>query len=184
MKPFLYIFGDSFSSKNEDPMCWVNLLETDYSVINFSNRGVSEYRIWKIYNENKNSLNPNSKILFCHTSPFRVYLKNSFVTLSRNLETHPVCDIILEDIYSKKEKTLIDAVETIWDEEYFADMYNLTFKDLVSVKNSFHLTFFETNESILNLNSVWINNRGTVNHLNTQGNKIVFERIFNLISSS
>jgi hypothetical protein len=184
MKPVLYIFGDSFSSKNEDSACWINLLENHYSVINFSNRGVSEYRIWKIYNEHRTAIADDSKILFCHTSPFRVYLKDSFATLSRNLETHPVCDIILEDIYSKKEKNLIDAVETIWDEEYFVDTYKLVFKDLIAIKNSYHLTFFETKESILNLNNVWINNKGKINHLNTQGNKIVFDSVLNLISFS
>jgi len=183
MKPILYIFGDSFSSDHVDSNCWINLLFEKFEVINFSQRGISEYRIWKNYKKNKDIIKDNSNILFCHTNPLRIYLKDSYSILSRNLESHPKCDIILEDIYSKKEKKLIEAVELIWDEEYFEDHFNFICNELLHIKNSYHITFFESNRQFINLNYVWKAYAGDINHLNLQGNRIVTDKIFNLIPS-
>lgn len=182
MKSNLYIFGDSFSSDHVDHRCWVNNLKKHFEIINCSQRGISEYRIWKNYKKNVENIKKDSKILFCHTSPYRVYLKDSYYTISRNLESHPYCDIILEDIYSKKEKKLIEVVESIWDEEYFKDQYNFVCNDLLAVQKSYHVTFFETHYDFVNLNSVWKNNGGNINHLNVNGNQIVSEKIISLIS--
>jgi hypothetical protein len=181
MKPNLYIFGDSFSSDHEDSKCWINILTREFEIVNYSQRGISEYRIWKNYQKNKNNISNRSKILFCHTNPYRIYLKDVCAIMSRNLESHPYCDIILEDIYSKKEKKLIEAVESIWDEEYFEDHYNLVFDDLLRVPNSFHISFFAADQKFLNLNSIWKTHSGSINHLSAEGNKLVSDKIFNLI---
>jgi len=181
MKTNLYIFGDSFSSNHEDPNCWVNVLSQEFKIINFSQRGISEYRIWKNYTTNKSNILADSKVLFCHTNPYRIYLKDSYATLSRKLKSHTSCDIILEDIYSKKEKKLTEAVELIWDEEYLEDQYNLLSKDLLQIPKSFHVTFFEIEQNFLNLNLMWQKYSGTINHLSVEGNRLVADKIVNLI---
>lgn len=183
MKPLLYIFGDSFSSEHNDQRCWINLLRQNFIVENYSQRGISEYRIWKNYKQYQKILKDDAKILFCHTSPHRLYLKDCYFSTSRSLKTHPFCDIILEDIYSKKEKTLIKTVETIWDDEYIEDHFNLVLNDLLRANNSFHITFFNLTADLLNLHSLWTDHRGEINHLNDSGNSLVAEKITNLILS-
>lgn len=182
MKTVLYIFGDSFSSETDDHNAWVNLLKDIFEVKNYSQRGISEYRIWKNYRIHKDSLQKDSRILFCHTSPYRIYLKDSYCSISRNLKTHPYCDIILKDIYSKNEKDLIKIVESIWDEDYFEDHFNLVLEELLRVKNSFHISFFDLSANILNLNLLWKNHQGKINHLDIEGNRLAAEKIIDLIT--
>lgn len=181
MKAKLFIFGDSFSSDHEDAQCWVCGLQDFFELTNFSKRGVSEYRIWKDYKSNQNSIPPGSKILFCHTNPYRIYLKNTCVIMSRNLQSHPCCDIILEDVYSKKEMKIIEAVESIWDEEYLKDHYYFVCDELLKVENSYHISFFDIDRSVVNCKEIWNLFPGSINHMNQNGNILTLEKILSLI---
>lgn len=176
----IWIFGDSFSA-NSSPDSWVSILSQQIKLLNYSANGSSEYRIWKNYQHRKERILPTDIVIFCHTSPSRIFLKNNVLTLSRLLGTHAFCDLIFNDVFSKKETTFIKILKTIWDEEFFCDTYNLYVNDLKKVPNSIHITFFEltTIESFYN---IWTSNKGKVNHMDKQGNLLVAQELLNRIN--
>ena len=175
----IWIFGDSFAASSE-PSSWSGMLD---DVNNCASNGSSEYRILKTYKQFKNQISKTDKVIFVHTSPSRIYLKDDRHSHSRSLETHKKCDIIINDIFEKKEKEYIDILESIWDDEYFNDMFMLIVSELKLVPNSLHITFFDnTSDGILNLNHLWKRHPGTINHLSTEGNlevsKIICSNIY------
>ena len=173
----VWVFGDSFAC-NSSTDSWTSLLATDYTVINKSSNGSSEYRIWKTYQDHKEQIQSTDHIIFCHTSYSRVYLQDDQELLSRKLESHPKCDLIFSDVYHKKETLYTNILETIWDDRYFTDNYSLLINDLKSVDNSSHYTFFESNivESHYEL---WKKHPGNINHMDSTGNRIFYEKIIN-----
>ena len=175
----IWIFGDSFSTSNNSGS-WVRLLNE--SVKNFSNNGSSEYRILKNYNEQQHNISSTDIIIFVHTSPTRIFLKDDRIISSRTLESHTKCDIIINDIFVKGEQEYIKILESIWDEEYFNDIFDLIVDKLQSIPNSLHITFFETNrKDIVQLNHAWITNPGNINHMDPAGNCMVVDTIRRLI---
>ena len=175
----IWIFGDSFSASNH-PESWVSLL--NIPVHNFGSNGSSEYRILKNYYAQKHNIASTDFVIFVHTSPTRIFLKNDKVISSRQLESHPNCDIIINDVFEKKEKEYIKILESIWDDDYFIDMFNLIVDKLQTVPNSLHITFFKTNRTdIIQLNHIWAANAGNINHMDATGNRIVVDTIRRLI---
>jgi hypothetical protein len=163
----IWIFGDSFAA-SKHKHSWTKLLK--YPVINRASNGSSEYRIWKNYQKAKADIMPEDKIIFCHTSYSRVYLKDTITDLlSRLLPSHLFCDIILADIQYKQESKFINILKTIWDDVYFYDQYKLLEDDLKRVPNSIHLNFFEDNE----YRYTYISHKGTINHMSQQGNLVI-----------
>jgi hypothetical protein len=182
--PTIHIFGDSFAA-SLDPFSWVELLRKKYTVTNYATNGSSEYRIWKTYNTVSSSISKTDIILFVHTSPYRVFLKDGVESSSRKLTSHPTCDLIFNDVYTKKEHQFIDVLESIWDDEYFVDSYNLFVDNVLHLPNSIHITFFEIDDSpIISLNSVWQTNRGTINHMSLDGNNGTLNIVDNLVATA
>lgn len=172
----IWIFGDSFAASNKHGS-WVRSLGITHEVINHATNGASEHRIWKTYRTHAIKIKPEDRVIFCHTSPSRVYLKDSKSSLSRMLRSHPVCDLIFSDVFAKAEQQFMNILQTIWDDEYFDDTFNLIVRDLQSVPNSIHITFFDSN--IKNYYDVWMEHPGNINHLSAQGNVIVYTDIVN-----
>lgn len=168
----IWIFGDSFASSKHS-YAWTSLLSDRGVVINEASNGSSEYRIWKKYHTNKKFIANNDIVIFCHTSPSRIFLKDNVSILSRVLPSHPLCDLIFSDIFTKQENRFIKILKEIWDDEYFQDTYNMLVTDLKSVSNSVHLNFFEEGTC----NSLWKDWPGEINHLNMTGNQLVFQHI-------
>jgi hypothetical protein len=163
----IWIFGDSFAASKHEHS-WTHLLNGN--VINRASNGSSEYRIWKAYQQAKSSIGPDDRVIFCHTSYSRVFLKNTVIDLmSRFLPSHTLCDLILADIQHKQEKKFIKILESIWDDAYFYDNYKLIEEDLKRVPNSIHLNFFENTV----YRSVYVNHKGTINHMNQEGNLVI-----------
>jgi hypothetical protein len=168
----IWIFGDSFSSsKSADS--WTQLLSPYGQAVIKSSNGSSEYRIWKTYQENKNNIDFDDRIIFCHTSYSRVFLKNSETLLSRLLPTHPLCDLIFSDVLAKNENKFVKILKTIWDDDYFKDTYDLLLKDLKTVPRSIHINFFEPGI----YNSIWEKYPGKINHLDSTGNLLVVQQL-------
>jgi hypothetical protein len=163
----IWIFGDSFAA-NCQPTSWSEMIG---DVNNYASNGSSEYRILKSYRQFKNQISNLDKVIFVHTSPSRIYLKDDKKSLSRTLETYKKCDIIINDIFEKKEKEYINILESIWDDEYFNDIFMLIVSELKLVPNSFHITFFDSSiDGVLNLNHLWKQYPGNINHLSVEGN--------------
>jgi hypothetical protein len=168
----IWVFGDSFAADGQLES-WVNHIGPTK---NFASNGSSEYRILKNYLLQKPNIKETDTILFVHTSQSRIFLKDDKQLSSRTLLSHPNCDIIVHDIFEKKEKYYINILESIWDEDFFNDVFNLIADKLVGVPNSHHVTFFESSRNdLLNLNYIWKNNPGDINHLNNEGNMLVAE---------
>lgn len=184
MKKVLWIFGDSFSFyKNK--ASWPNLLTASIHVNNYSTNGSSEYRIWKSYLQHKSKISSNDLVLFCHTSPSRIYLKNDVLSISRKLSSHLHCDILLNNVFANNETKFINLLSTIWDEEYFNDMYSLLVSKMVGIPNSIHVTFFEIKEkSVHNFHTLWNDNIGNINHLSVDGNVKVKNKLLELINEA
>jgi hypothetical protein len=174
----IWIFGDSFAASSNNSSWTSNIGE----VANFSSNGSSEYRILKNYYSQKNSIGPSDTVLFVHTSPTRIFLKDSRSITSRQLDSHPFCDIIINDIVEKKETEYIKILESIWDDDYFNDMFDLIVDRLITIPNSIHVTFFETSRNdIIQLNHIWIANPGNTNHMSDYGNRLTTEAINQLL---
>ena len=170
----IWIFGDSFAASSDNDS-WVTKLGTTK---NFASNGSSEYRIFKNYQLQVEHIKPTDVVLFVHTSPSRIFLKDKNQLSSRLLTSHTHCDIIINDVFEKKEKEYIKILESIWDEDYFNDTFDLIVDKLIHVPNSIHVTFFESSRTdITNLNHIWLANRGEVNHMNVTGNQLVVDII-------
>lgn len=171
----IWIFGDSFSA-NDTANSWTTMLAAQYKVANFSSNGSSEYRIWKSYRQVRDRITKDDIVIFCHTSQSRIFLKDSVTLLSRMLGSHRQCDLIINDVFGKKESKFIKILRTIWDDEFFSDTYGLYVSDLMQVPNSIHFTFFDSS-LVESYKDIWVANKGTINHMNLQGNKQVFEMV-------
>jgi hypothetical protein len=168
----IWIFGDSFAAST-DANSWAVLLEKHGQVINKASNGSSEHRIWKKYQQNKQFIKHNDIVIFCHTSSSRIFLKEGVSLLSRLLPSYQWCDLIVKDIYEKKEKQFINLLKKIWDDEYFEDIYSLLVKDLEQTPNSIHINFFSYDE----YHNIWLHHSGNINHLDKIGNSLVLEKV-------
>lgn len=173
----IWIFGDSFSA-NATSLSWVNMLGTYGKVVIRSHNGSSEHRIWKSYQQNKRFIKSNDIVVFCHTSSSRIFLKTGVSSLTRQLLSHPFCDLIFGDVFAKKETKFINILKTIWDDEYFEDTYNLLIEDLKRVPRSIHISFFDKGI----YNNIWQSNPGKINHMDNIGNLLVFQELATQLS--
>lgn len=174
----IWIFGDSFASNTRETS-WINLIGP---AVSLASNGSSEYRIFKNYLTQLPNIKNTDTIIFVHTSPTRIFLKDDRDLSSRTLQSHPQCDIIVNDIFEKKEKQYIDILESIWSEDFFNDIFDLIVNRLKSVPNSYHITFFQSSRTdINNLNYIWTNHPGNINHLDDIGNRLVAEYILKML---
>ena len=177
----IWIFGDSFSA-NTSSSSWTTMLSAQYSVTNLASNGSSEYRIWKTYQNHKHKIVEKDTVIFCHTSPSRIFLKDTETLLSRMLSTHRSCDLIINDVFSKRESKFIKVLRTIWDEDFFSDTYNLYLDNLLLVPNSIHFTFFDSTK-VETFKDIWASNPGTINHMTPHGNELILDKIKCIIST-
>lgn len=175
----IWIFGDSFANSS-DESSWSYMLSVMCDVNNKSSNGSSEYRIWKNYKLHNSKIASDDIVIFCHTSPYRIFLKDDQALSSRQLSTHKSCDLIINDVFGKNETSFIELLKTIWDDQFFEDTYNLYVKDLKKVPNSIHLSFFD-NDLVDSLKCTWEDNKGSVNHMNNEGNEIVLKWVLDRI---
>jgi hypothetical protein len=185
MKKIL-ISGDSFAAdwtKKYDGQGWVNMLENDYDVTNIAQAGVSEY---KIYKQIKNiNYNDYDKIIISHTSAYRI-----------PVEVHPIhskdilhhnCDFIYSDVKEHKNdpevKCIIDLYEKHFHFDYAIFVHELILKEIKQLcPNAINITFFNSfNKDSIQLEDIFLENKGNMNHLNKKGNKIIYNKIKKLI---
>jgi len=174
------IIGDSFSA---DDQGWPSLLEHD--VVNRSQKGVGEYKIYK-----------QSKIheifdltIVCHTNPYRIHTPKH--PIHNKSKDRPTCDFLLSDVdYHSKNNSEMKFVKEYWnkyyDFEYQEDIYRLLVSELFTLPNSIHITFHETTLNLIenNLSHIWKEHPGDINHLDTDGNRLVAESIKKIIKKS
>jgi len=190
MKKNLLIVGDSFSSdwtkKDKECSGWVNKLEQHYNVTNLSDAGVGEYKI-SLQLKSVESL-VYDKIIICHTSPYRIYIKQH--PIHHNDVLHHNCDLIYSDLLEYKNDFIcgvaVNFFEHIYDTDYADTIHKLIVKELqTKYPTAFHISFFDLNISNIHyFYDEFKKYRGTVNHLNKQGNDVVYSKIYKLLEDN
>lgn len=100
-KPIVSIIGDSFSADYGQDS-WVSMLSTKYKVNNFSQRGISQFRLYCIVQDNWSTIKNSDAVVIFHTNPDRVYIPNGVELATRNLDSHRVCDMVAENALTDK----------------------------------------------------------------------------------
>ena len=174
----IFVFGDSFAANKNG---WVKMIPGD--VTNFAENGIGEYKIYKKIMTNLNF----DKAIVCHTSPWRVHAR-----------IHPIhCDdpnrsnndFLLNDVehHSKlnKEMSLVNSyLKKYFDADYQLDIYKLLVKEIMRLKDTINITFHNSEDTELiqsNFHDIWKTHPGQINHMSEEGNKIVSEKIQELL---
>jgi lysophospholipase L1-like esterase len=183
----ILIAGDSFAAdwtKKYEGIGWVNMLEKDYDITNIAEAGVSEYKIYKQLVKEK--VTNFDKVIISHTSAYRI-----------PVEAHPIhskdilhhnCDFIYSDIKEHKNnpeiKCVIDLYEKYFHIDYALFVHDLIVKEINQIcPNAINITFFNCfNKNAIQLENIFLENKGTMNHLNEKGNKIIYNKIKKLIN--
>ena len=182
----ILICGDSFAAdwtKKYSGYGWVNMLSNDHVVTNIAEAGVSEY---KIYNQlNSVKLDSFDKLIVSHTSPYRIPVKEHPIHLNDIL--HYNCDLIYSDLKEHEDnplvKSAIDFYENLFDLDYACFIHDLIIKEMnIKYKNLINITFFSSNKNMYNFEDVYLENKGLINHMNDKGNKIIYNKIKEIIN--
>lgn len=189
MKKNLLIVGDSFSAdwtkKNKLISGWVNTLENNYKITNLSQAGVGEYKIWLQLSSVDTTI--YDKIIICHTSPYRIYIKEH--PIHNDDVLHYNCDLIYNDLLEYKNNqicsTAVNFFQQIYDLDYANFLHKLLIKEiLVTYPSALNISFFDL--QIPNIHYFYDEfslYRGIVNHLNEDGNEIVYNKICKLLEN-
>ena len=181
----ILVIGDSFSAdwsvKYNDCIGWPNLLANKFSVLNLSQPGCSEYKIY----QQLNSANTSNftHCIVCHTSPNRIPVEVH--PLHSNDVLHHSCDLIYADIENSKDPAVSSIKEYFkkyFHHEYYNYVHQLIMKDLhetlltMSLK-TMHITFFDYTNVYINKNyyQLFRKHSGFTNHLDDHGNNTVFK---------
>jgi hypothetical protein len=187
------ILGDSFSSdwtvKYPDQLGWPNMLGNEFDVVNCSQAGVSEYKIWKQLISQE--LKQYSHIIISHTSPYRIPVEVN--PLHKNDILHSACDFIYEDVKASNDPSLesvVEYFEKYFNMEYARFVHQLIIDKEISYlqpfyKNTLHLTkFSEINlpvNHVINFDNLFKKHKGLINHFTMQGNEKMYTDIKNWI---
>lgn len=175
----ILIVGDSFSADSDG---WPMLLNND--IVNISQKGIGQYKIYKNFKESNYDFD---KVIFCHTSPWRINTK--YHPIHSKSKDRPQNDFILSDIeYHSKNNAEIklakNYINKFYDFEYARDTYDLMVNDLLKISNSIHITFHDPEDTKLikiNFNKIWKNNQGNLNHMTNLGNALVAQELIKLL---
>lgn len=182
----ILICGDSFAadwSKKYEGKGWVNMIENDHIITNIAEAGVSEYKIYK----QLQSVNTDKfdKIIVSHTSPYRIPIKEHPIHSKDIL--HHNCDLIYSDLKEHEDnplvKSAIDFYENLYDMDYACFIHDLIIKEInLKYRNLINITFFSTNKNMYNFEDIFLKNKGLINHMNDNGNKIIYNKIKDIIN--
>jgi len=182
-KEKIVIIGDSFST-DTGPDSWVTMLEHDYDVSNYSQRGASEYRIYCVVKDLGEQLNNADHIVMFHTNSLRVFIPDTVDYPARQLNTHGKCDLVIGDAFTDKVWTKIAETyyRYFFDETYLRTQYQLLIKDIHSSYSEkiIHCTGFQEPDFAVHIKSfadVREMYPGSVNHLDRNGNIEIYQYI-------
>lgn len=182
----ILICGDSFAAdwtvKYPNRKGWVNMLADQHDVTNLAQAGCSEYKIYlQLLSQN---LTAYDKIIICHTSPNRIYVKEH--PHHKDDKLHKNSDLIYSDLkYRDKHDPLVAYFETCFDLEYFNFIHTLICEKIDSLTKPFqilHVTNIYWDDLYKFPNSqdfakVFEKHRGDTNHFDDQGNLLVYGKI-------
>ena len=182
----LLIVGDSFAAPYENQPAWTNLINA--KVDNRAQAGVGQY---KILQQLKNYHQDHDGVLVVLTSEMRVYIKNNPFYGSEH--RHANADLIFADIESRRGDPWADRLlwwfGNVFDLEHARAINDLILAEIYRLlelrqKPWKVVTFFDPypeqfdfDGRLENLNQIWKDHPGTINHLNTTGHDIMAANI-------
>jgi len=181
----LLICGDSFSAPSNEPSAWTSLIKQHFEVTNLSQRGCSEYKIYKQINSQ--NLNKYDSIIISHTSPYRIYTPlNNFHAADPLYKD--ACfiytDVKENSLTNSKLNSVVDFFENHFDLEYAEYIHNLILSDIEKLcpKDTLHLSHLEWKNlyrfsNHIDFNNLFVKQRGNVNHYNIEANEIIYKKI-------
>jgi hypothetical protein len=182
-KEKIVIIGDSFSA-DVGPDSWITMLSNNYNVIHYSQRGISEYRLYCIIKSHAAELAAADHIVIFHTNSLRVYIPDAVDYPTRKLNTHGKCDLVINDAFTDPAWSKIAETyyRYFFDEQYLRTQYQLLVKD---IHNSYsdkiiHCTGFAEpafEVSIKSFADTRTMHPGSVNHLDCNGNIEIYQYI-------
>jgi len=175
------ILGDSFSS-DTDTDSWVTLLGKNHNVCNFSQRGISQFRIYKIFLSNIEFINSCDRLILWDTNPYRIYLNDNVDYPTRDLTSHPYADMITSDVMIHKEWSKIAKTyyKYFFDEEQQDTFSKLLINEMLGLIRIpvVRCTGFDINNpGVKSFFDIKQQHNGTINHMDATGNKLVLEYI-------
>lgn len=197
----ILIIGDSFAAdwsvKYTDYPGWPELLAHEHDVTNMAQAGVSEYKILQQI-ESVADLDQFDLVIVAHTSPYRVHTRMHPV--HHNDALHLSADLILSDIeyhagkmqnwFNRGLKSALGFFHHHFDEKYYETVYTmfrerinqiLAGKKVIVINNLPGNLKFVTEPIVLDFSSEWQENRGLINHFSDFGNRLIHEKINNII---
>jgi len=184
----ILLTGDSFSADWPDATGWPDLLACDFHVVNLSQAGCSEYKIYKQLVSA--DLDQFDHIVISHTSPYRL-----------PVDKHPLyrtgfrkdADVIYSDILeASKERPalepLVQYFEHFMSIEYQDFVYKLLMKEIINIvgdRDVIHMTHLKIPVRpypMLDFCDLWKEHRGDINHYDEHGNKEVYKEVKRLCS--
>jgi hypothetical protein len=183
----LLICGDSFSADwtvKYSVVGWPNMLTQDYDVINLSQAGCSEYKIYQQLTSV--DLNLFDRIIIAHTSPYRIYVEHHPIHNQDPL--HGNSDLIYADLVFHKDthpelKSPIDFFEKYFSLEYAEFTHRLICQEinnLVIDLPAIHMINFEGQypfPNAIDFTLLFKTNRGTINHYDKKTNTIIYNKL-------
>jgi len=179
------IIGDSFSS-DMNAGSWVSMLANIHNVTNYSQRGISEYRLYHNITKNIEEIAQADAIIIFHTNPDRIFVPDRVTFHSRTLSTHTYCDMIAENALTDKHwKNIAKEYYTYFFDQTQQNCFyqvlvekinNLNFKKIIHC-SGFDIGIQFDSLRIQSFNDVMISNPGNINHLDLVGNQIVYNYV-------
>jgi hypothetical protein len=183
------IIGDSFAT-DTGLDSWVTMLSQDHNVTNFSRRGISQYRIFKITQDNFPTIIDSNLIILFHTNPDRVFVPDHVNYPTRSLLSHSSADMMANDIMTRPEWSNISKTyyKYFFDFEFQNMLHFFIIKNIVE-SFSHNLVLHCSGHNLKNLsfidiklfNDQFLLNAGSTNHLNRIGNEIIFNYVTEII---
>lgn len=184
----LFVVGDSFSA-DESTHSWVTLLSRHGELSNASQRGISEYRIFRTIKEHLEVINQKDVLIIFHTNPSRVYIPDGVAYPSRSLASHPNCDMVANDALASSSWQNIANMyyKNFYDDQLQQELFNFIIKEIrcmVKIK-ILDCSGFETAKEaqIKSFADIRKQFPGDINHLDIIGNEMVYNSIWKSIAS-
>ena len=188
----ILIAGDSFAADwPGEYHGWPKLLNEYVNVTNLAQAGISEYKILKQIQ----SITPSDYdiIIVSHTSPSRIHTNNHPL---HKTGLHKDCDLIYTDIegrcslFNPSLRAAQDWFRYHYDDEYQIDVYELIRKEIrrilgsskyISITHTEISNKYAVEHNNINFSDLWEKHKGTVNHYSKEGNRIIFEKLIDII---
>ena len=178
------IVGDSFSSDSMQSS-WISLLEQTHKIKNYSARGISQYRLYKILIDNFIDISAADCVILFHTNPDRIFIPDHINYTTRELQSHPYCDMLANDACNSQWSEIAKTYyKYFFDTKMQQTFYQLLVNEInqklssLDVVNCSGFDAITTGiDSLVSFADIRQQYPGDINHFSIHGNTIACDRI-------